>query len=98
LTQETPTGPPEPARHSLKVTRVGVVDSISGLKTVRVVVRSMVKDRLYGKYLRRRTRLLVHSPSGEAQVGDTVEIARCRPISKHKAWRLVRVVRRARAV
>lgn len=98
MTQEKPANPLKPARHSLKVTQVGVVDSVSGLKTVRVVMQTRVKDRLYGKYVRRRTRLLVHDPTDEAKVGDTVEIARCRPISKHKAWRLVRVMKRAQAV
>lgn len=77
------------------VTRSGVVDSISGNKSVRVTVQRLVKHPLYGKYIRRRTRLLVHDAKGEAQLGDTVEIAQCRPISKRKTWRLVRVIRAA---
>ena len=79
---------------SAPVTRVGVVDSVSGSKTVRVMLESLAKHPLYGKYQRRRMRLLVHDPSEEAKVGDTVEVAQCRPISKRKSWRLVRVVRR----
>jgi small subunit ribosomal protein S17 len=76
------------------VTEVGVVDSISGRQTIRVVLSNLVKEEQYGKYLRRRTKLAAHDEKQEAKVGDTVEIARCRPLSKTKAWRLVRVVRR----
>ena len=80
---------------SAPVTRTGVVDSISGSKTVRVVLESLVKHPLYGKYQRKRTRLLAHDPAEDAKVGDTVEVALCRPISKRKSWRLVRVVKRS---
>ena len=73
----------------------GVVDSISGAKTVRVVVNELVKHPLYGKYVRRRSKFLVHDAKCEAKVGDTVQIAPCRPMSKRKSWRLVRVVRPA---
>jgi len=77
------------------VLRSGVVDSVCGAKTVRVVMNALVKHPLYGKYLRRRSRLMVHDPDSRARVGDTVEIAQCRPVSKRKAWRLVRVVKRS---
>jgi len=78
-----------------KGARVGVVDSISGRKTVRVVLSNLVPDRLYGKYVRRRRRLLAHDPREQARLGDEVQIAPCRPISKNKAWRVVRVVKRS---
>ena len=71
----------------------GVVDSISGRKTVRVVVNRLTKHPLYGKYVRRRRRMLVHDAGEVARVGDTVELAQSRPISKSKSWRVVRVVR-----
>ena len=80
---------------SAPVTRTGVVDSISGSKTVRIVLESLVKHPLYGKYQRRRTRLMAHDPAEEVKVGDTVEVAQCRPVSKRKSWRLVRVVKRS---
>jgi len=70
-----------------------VVDSISGTKTVRVVVKRLVRHRLYGKYIRRRTKLLVHDPEQRAKLGDTVEIELCRPISKRKSWRVVRILK-----
>ncbi len=77
-----------------KVARVGVVDSISGRKTVRVVVNNLVKHWLYGKYMRRRSRLTVHDEQEQAQVGDIVEVVQCRPISKRKSWRVTKVLSR----
>ena len=82
-----------PKKHSNR--QVGVVDSISGRKTVRIVVERLTRHPLYGKYIRRRTKLLVHDPEERARLGDTVEVELCRPISKTKAWRLVRVVKTA---
>ena len=76
-----------------RVTLTGVVDSISGHKTVRVVVNRLTKHPLYGKYVRRRKKMLVHDAREEARVGDTVELAQSRPISKSKSWRLVRVIK-----
>jgi len=95
LNQDSTARGPRPLARPPAAQCVGVVDSISGRKTVRIVVDNLVRHPLYGKYLRRRTRLLVHDPKEEARVGDTVEAARCRPISKGKSWRLVRVVKRA---
>ncbi|RLG40048.1 MAG: 30S ribosomal protein S17 [Thermoproteota archaeon] len=77
--------------------RIGVVDSISGAKTVRVVVERLVPHKLYGKYIRRKTKLLVHDPEQRAKLGDTVEIELCRPISKRKSWRLVKIVKTSQA-
>lgn len=72
--------------------RVGVVEQVSGRKTIRVAINTLTKHEMYGKYLRRRTRLLVHDETNQAAVGDRVEIMPCRPMSKRKSWRLVRVV------
>jgi small subunit ribosomal protein S17 len=77
--------------------RVGTVGSLSGSKTIHVVVNNLVKHPMYGKYIRRRTKLAVHDPRSEADVGDVVEIVPCRRVSKTKSWRLVRVVRRSDA-
>lgn len=76
-------------------TRTGVVAAVGGSKTLSVRVETLVKHERYGKYIRRRAKYAVHDPKSEAAVGDTVEIAPCRPISKQKRWRLVRVVRSA---
>ncbi len=50
---------------------------------------------LYGKFIRRTTKLHVHDEANEAKMGDVVEIKECRPISKTKSWTLVRVVEKA---
>lgn len=78
-----------------QTTLTGVVDSLSGAKTIRVTVSRLTKHPIYGKYVRRRTRLAVHDPNSAAKLGDTVEIIGCRRISKNKSWRLVRVLREA---
>lgn len=98
MARETMTGKPKALARPLKRTKLGVVDSISGAKTVRVLISNLVKHPLYGKYIKRRTRLLVHDVKEEARVGDTVEVASCRQRSKSKSWRLVRVVRRGSEV
>ncbi|MHC4981798.1 MAG: 30S ribosomal protein S17 [Planctomycetota bacterium] len=77
--------------------RTGTVASIAGDKTIGVVIENLVRHPRYGKYVRRRTRLAVHDPKGDASVGDVVEVVPCRPISKTKSWRLARVIRRASA-
>ena len=64
-------------------------------KTISVSVERLVKHPTYGKYVRRTTKLLAHDENNECRAGDTVAIAECRPLSRHKAWRLVRVIERA---
>ncbi len=75
--------------------RVGVVDTEVRDKTRRVSIRYSVKHRKYGKYVRRRSVLHVHDEENASHVGDRVEIAECRPISKTKSWVLVRVLKRS---
>jgi len=65
-------------------------------KTVKVQVEFMVKHPRYNKYLRKRTQMHVHDEKSEAKVGDKVEIVECRPISKTKNWRLIRVIEQAK--
>ena len=77
---------------SSRRSRTGEVVSDGRDKTVSVVVNFLMKHRKYGKLIRRRTKLSVHDPANAAKVGDVVEIAECRPVSKTKSWRLVRVV------
>ncbi|MGP1272995.1 MAG: 30S ribosomal protein S17 [Phycisphaerales bacterium] len=73
-------------------TLVGVVESDRADKTRKVVVSYMAKHPKYGKYVRRRTVLQVHDEQNESGLGDRVEVRECRPISKTKSWKLVRVV------
>ncbi len=64
-------------------------------KTITVVVERLVKHPLYGKYIRRSTKLHAHDENNECREGDVVVIQECRPISKTKSWRLVRIVERS---
>ncbi|MCC6241074.1 MAG: 30S ribosomal protein S17 [Phycisphaerales bacterium] len=83
------------SQRSLLRTIQGVVASDKGNKTIKVVVDYQTKHPKYGKYLRRQTVLHAHDENNEAREGDTVEIAECRPLSKTKHHRLLRVVSKA---
>jgi small subunit ribosomal protein S17 len=82
------------ARPALR-TIEGVVASDKRNKTIKVVVEYQMKHEKYGKYLKRRTSLHAHDEKNEAREGDLVEIAECRPLSKTKHHRLVRIVQKA---
>lgn len=77
--------------------QIGVVVSDKRSKTRTVEVRFLAQHAKYGKYMRRTTRLQVHDEQNTSKAGDRVEVAACRPISKTKSWRLVRVVEAAAA-
>ena len=64
-------------------------------KTVTVLVERQVKHALYGKYIRRSTKLHAHDEDNSCNEGDVVRVAECRPLSKTKNWRVVEVVTRA---
>ncbi len=76
-------------------TQTAVVISNSGDKSIKVAIDFKVKHPKYGKYVRRRTKFGVHDEHNQAGAGDIVEIAECRPYSKSKSWRLVRVLEKA---
>jgi small subunit ribosomal protein S17 len=78
-------------------TLTGKVVSNKMDKTVSVYIERKVKHPLYGKYLRRSTRIMVHDEDNTCNEGDVVSIAECQPLSKNKSWRLVEVVERANA-
>ena len=64
-------------------------------KTVTVLVERQVKHALYGKYLRRSTKLHAHDENNACNEGDLVRVAECRPMSKTKNWQVVEVITRA---
>nr|WP_040852463.1 30S ribosomal protein S17 [Thiorhodospira sibirica] len=74
---------------------IGRVISDKMDKTRTVLIERRVRHPLYGKYIRRSTKLHVHDENNEARLGDTVMISECRPLSKTKSFRLVRVLERA---
>lgn len=79
---------------TLKISRKleGKVVSNKMDKTIVVAITRRVKDPLIGKIISRTTKLKVHDENQIAQIGDLVEIEEGRPISKHKAWRLVSIL------
>lgn len=76
-------------------TLVGRVVSDKMDKTVSVAIERKVKHPIYGKYIRRTTKVMAHDASNECKTGDRVTISECRPISKNKAWQVVSVLDRA---
>ena len=76
-------------------TIVGRVVSDKMDKTVSVAVERLIKHPVYGKYIRRTTKILAHDAANECKPGDRVAISECRPISKNKSWSVVNVVERA---
>jgi len=76
-------------------TTEAVVVGKSGNKSIKVAMDYVFKHPKYGKILRRQTRLIVHDERNEANVGDAVEVTECRPYSKTKSWRLVRILTKA---
>ena len=79
-------------------TVTGTVTSNKMDKTIAVMVERNVKHPLYGKFIRRSTKLMAHDEANECNEGDVVVIEASRPISKNKAWRLQKVVSKAQVV
>jgi small subunit ribosomal protein S17 len=65
-------------------------------KTITVLVERRVKHPLYGKFIRRSTKIHAHDETNECNRGDLVTVEQCRPLSKTKAWRLIEVIEKAR--
>lgn len=76
-------------------TVIGRVVSDKMDKTVSVAIERLVKHPVYGKYIRRTTKLMAHDETNACKAGDRVTISECRPIAKNKSWCVVDVVERA---
>jgi len=76
--------------------RIGIVQSAKMDKTITVMIQRQVKHPMYGKYLKKSSKLMVHDEENDAGEGDTVRIMETRPLSKHKRWRLVEIIERAK--
>ncbi|MFY9973315.1 MAG: 30S ribosomal protein S17 [Chromatiaceae bacterium] len=77
-------------------TLTGRVVSSAMDKTVTVLVERRVKHPLYGKFLRRSTKIHAHDEANACGQGDLVRVEQCRPLSKSKSWRLIEIVEKAR--
>ncbi len=83
------------ANESRQRSLTGVVTSCAGDKSATITLERRIKHPLYGKYIKRSTKLRVHDENNECNRGDTIVVEQCRPMSKTKSWRLVKVVEKA---
>ena len=79
----------------IKRTQTGRVVSNKMDKSVSVLIERQIKHALYGKYIKRSTKVLAHDEENSCGEGDTVVIAECRPFSKSKSWRVIEILERA---
>ena len=77
-------------------TRIGIVYSNKMEKTITVKIHTKEKHPIYKKTVNHTTTLVAHDENNECSIGDTVEIAETRPLSKNKRWRLVRIVEKVK--
>lgn len=94
-----PTSAPMPAAtNTTGSNRVltGQVISDAMDKTITVLIERRVRHPLYGKFMRRSTKVHAHDETNDCHKGDLVRVEQCRPLSKTKSWRLVEVIERAR--
>ncbi|GEM77045.1 30S ribosomal protein S17 [Vibrio sagamiensis] len=80
----------------VKRTQQGRVISDKMDKSIVVSIERMVKHPIYGKFVKRTTKVHAHDENNECGLGDKVEIAECRPLSKTKSWTLVKVLEKAK--
>lgn len=81
-----------------KATLTGVVTSDKMHKTITVEIERRLAHPVYKKYMRRTTKVHAHDEKNECKAGDLVTIVQCRPMSKTKTWRLVKIEERAKEV
>jgi len=79
----------------IKRTQTGRVVSSKMDKSVTVLLERQIKHALYGKYIKRSTKVLAHDEENSCGEGDKVMIAECRPLSKSKSWRVIEILERA---
>ena len=82
---------------SEKVLRIQTASVVSDKmdKSAVVLIERKVKHPIYGKFMKKSTKIHIHDENNECGVGDTVQISECRPISRTKSWKLVKVVEKA---
>lgn len=94
MSEETTTA--DAPTRGYRKTRQGVVSSDKMDKTIVVQIVTLKPHPLYGRTLKRTKTIKAHDENNECGTGDTVEIMECRPFSKEKNWRLVRIVEKAK--
>jgi len=80
----------------IKKERVGVVTSNLMDKSIVITVERKVKHPKYGKFIKKSSKFVAHDEKNDCNIGDTVRVRECRPLSKTKNWRLVEIIERAK--
>ena len=86
-----------PNARKMRKIRQGIVVSDKMDRSIVVKVERTVRHPLYKKVIKRSKRYMAHDQENSGQVGDLVRITECRPLSRHKKWRLLEVVAKGRA-
>ncbi len=81
---------------NLRKERVGKVVSNKMKKSITVAIERRVKHPIYGKFMKKTTKLMAHDEQNSAGMGDTVRVMETRPLSKNKRWRLVEIIEKAK--
>ena len=81
---------------NLRKERIGIVTSNGMNKSVVVAEKRKMKHPIYGKFVNKTSKFMVHDEKNECNVGDLVRIMETRPLSKNKCWRLVEIIERAK--
>ncbi len=81
---------------NLRKVRIGKVVSNKMEKSITLAVERKVKHPLYGKFMKKTTKLMAHDEKNECSIGDTVKVMETRPLSKNKCWRLVEILEKAK--
>ena len=81
---------------NLRKERVGKVVSNKMKKSISVAIERKVKHPIYGKFMKKTTKLMAHDEQNSAGIGDTVSVMETRPLSKNKRWRLVEIIEKAK--
>jgi small subunit ribosomal protein S17 len=86
----------EATERNLRKERIGKVVSNKMEKSCVITVERKVKHPMYGKFMTKTTKLMVHDETNQVGIGDTIRVMETRPLSKNKRWRLVEILERAK--
>jgi small subunit ribosomal protein S17 len=86
----------EATERNLRKERVGKVVSNKMEKSCVITVERKVKHPMYGKFMTKTTKLMVHDENNQVGIGDTIKVMETRPLSKNKRWRLVEILEKAK--
>ncbi len=86
----------ETVKRNLRKERIGRVVSNKMEKSAVITVERKVKHPIYGKFVQKTSKLMVHDENNECGIGDTIRVMETRPLSKNKRWRLVEIIEKAK--